>query len=136
MSLKFFFNRKGPLVLTLLAMGWLATVYHLLFSTRSFFFIVFCLLGFVITLIRFYPWYKPEDRGSGIEEHFEKTMVPASYIIVVTNIVYHFWPSWPFLLFSIVLLAVIQSVNFILLYFHFRDKDPTPPSYFTRNLYR
>lgn len=124
-------------MLLLIVTGWGANVYHLFVFPKSFFFILFCLLCLVITFIRFYPWYKQQDRGAGIEEHFEKTMVPTSYIMVVTNIIYHFWSSgWPFLLFASLLLLIIQSVNFILLTFHFRDKDPTPPSYFTRNLYQ
>lgn len=123
-------------MLLLMLTGWAANFYHLLFFPTSFFFTLYVLLCLVITLIRFFPWNKQKDRGAGIEEHFEKTMVPASYIMVVTNGVYHFSPSWPFVLFVCLLLMIIQSVNFILLTFHFRDKDPTPPSYFARNLYR
>lgn len=100
-------------------------------------FIIYIILCALITLTRFFPWYKPQDRGAGIEEHFEKTLVPTSYIMVVINAVFIFWKNaWPLVLAGMPLLLVIISVNFILIYFHRRDKNPTPPSYFARSLYK
>lgn len=145
MSLKFFFNRKGIVVIGLTILGWIGNGLHLLalpwqWSYRGGFtvscFLLYLFLSLLITVIRFKPWYKKEDRGAGIEEHFEKVLVPLSYIMVLTNLIYHYWQaSWPFLLFVSFLFTVILSVNFILLYFHTKDHDSTPPSYFARNLY-
>lgn len=146
MSLKFFFNRHGSVVITLNVIGWVLNLWHLYclsaqWSERGLFtgvtFLIYIFFCFLITLARLIPWYPREHKGYGIELHFEKTLVPVGYIMVLTNVIYFFWNScWPFLLFIIFLLTVIQSVNFILIYFHFKDKDPTPPSYFVRSLYK
>ena len=145
MSLKLFFNRKGKIVLSLTVIGWTGNFLHLIAlpwqwndrgTLTDLFFLLYLFLAFLITAIRFKPWYQKEDRGAGIEEHFEKTLVPIAYILVFTNLIYHYWQaSWPFLLFISLIFLIILSVNAILLYFHNRDKDQTPPSYFARNLY-
>ena len=145
MSLKLFFNRKGAVVSCFAVAGWFLIIWNLsrlpsegneggvLTVTFLVLFVLFC---FFITITRFFPWYPKAFRGCGIEEHFEKTIVPTSYMMVATAIVYHLWEScWPFLAFAGLLLTIIISVNFILLYFHFRDQDPLPPSYFTQNLH-
>ena len=146
MSLKFFFNRKGIVVVSLTVIGWIGNFFHFLGifwqwhdrgAITGFFFLFYLFLAFLITVFRFKPWYKKEDRGAGIEEHLEKTLVPTSYMMVLTNVIYHYWQaSWPLLFFMSLLFMVILSVNFILLYFHNRDTDPTPPSYFARSLYK
>lgn len=146
MSLKFFFNRKGGVVTSLTIIGWLAASWHLYHLPAEWasrgaltgtLYLAFLSLCFFITLTRLIPWYASKDRGAGIEEHFEKTLVPTSYIMVITNLLYFLWKScWPFLLFTLPLLLLIIGVNLILLYFHSRDKDPTPPSYFARSIYK
>lgn len=145
MSLKFFFNRKGAVVLSLTAIGWLLMLWNLsrlpaegagrgLLTVSTL--LVFAAFSLFITVTRFVPWYAKQFRGFGIEEHFEKTLVPTSYIMVVSGIIYRLWETcWPLLLTVNLLLVVIISVNFILLYFHFRDHDPLPPSYFAQNLH-
>lgn len=145
-SLKFFFNRHSGVVIILNVIGWVLNLWHLYhlsaqWGERGLFtgvtFLIYIFLCFLITLIRFIPWYPREHKGYGIELHFEKTLVPAGYTMVVTNIIYFLWRScWPFLLFSILLFLIIQSVNCILIYFHTKDKDPTPPSYSVRSLYK
>lgn len=144
MSLKFFFNRNGRVVWLLTFLGWglslwnglqLKFQWELRGEATDFSFLFFVFFYLLILGFRFIPWYKKEDRGYGIEEHFFKSMVPAAYILVVTNGVYIFWAqSWPFLLFSVFLLSILLLVNFILIYFHFRDHDLTPPAYFARSL--
>lgn len=146
MSLKFFFNRKGAVVTGLTVLGWLLMILNLYRLSSEgadrgvvtgVFFVLFIILCLFITITRFLPWYPKAFRGCGIEEHFEKTMVPTSYIMVTTAVVYLLWKNcWPFLLFVSLLLTVIISVNFILLYFHFRDHDPLPPSFFAQNLHK
>lgn len=132
MSLKFFFDRNGIVVKSLFVIGWLATICHLYYSSGAAL-AVFAGLCFFVTLIRFIPWYSRADRGFGIEEHFQKTLVPTSYIMTATNIVFFFWKNCgPFLVFASLLITVILCINFILIYFHFKDKDPTPPSLFSR----
>ena len=145
MSLKFFFNRKGPVVLSLLFIGWVANIWHLIrlsqeWSVRGTVtgvsFLIYLFLASCLTFIRFYPWYKKSDRGAGIEEHFAKTLVPIAYLLPLTAILYTFWLSCsPVLLFSSVVFTVILSVNLLLLRFHFQDTDPLTPGYFSRNLY-
>lgn len=146
MSLKFFFNRKGPVVLSLTVIGWALALLNLYKlpgqwevrgQATGIIYIAFLFLCGLITVIRFIPWYHRKDRGAGIEEHFEKTLVPTSYIMVVANSLYFFWmKAWPFLVFIFPLLLLIMIVNGILLYFHKRDKNTTPPSYFARSLYK
>jgi len=149
MSLKLFFNRKGKVVVSLTITAWLGYALqiwmlrpvlsgnwepHGRFTTIAF--LIHLGLAALLTLIRFWPWYKASDRGAGIEEHFEKTMVPVAYILVVTNVLFLIWNNcWPFLLFTHLVFTVILVVNMILLRFHFMDKDTIPPSYFQRNLH-
>lgn len=145
MSLRFFFNRRGVVVLSLIWIGWLSTathLYRLYFEPNQrgpvttglyTFFAVFLLFR---SFFRFYPWYDKEHRGHGIEEQFEKAMVPTAYITVATNLVFWLWDrSWPFLLFSSILLMIVVFVDFIMLYFHLKDPEKQPPGYFSRVLY-
>lgn len=144
MSLKFFFNRKGGVVLGLNAVGWALNIWSLCrlpqeWSVRGGYtgisFLVYLFLCLLITMIRFIPWYGSDHRGHGIELHFEKTLVPLGYLMLATNAVYlSIKVSWPLITFFILLLLSIQAVNGILIYFHFRDKDPEPPSFLTRSL--
>lgn len=147
MSLKFFFNRKGPVVLGLTFIGWSLYLWRLWqmklgqnWETDDkltvIMFLIHILLAGLITTIRFIPWYFKDNRGAGIEEHFEKTMVPVTYILILTSVIFTFWTHcWPYLLFTHFIFLLILSANVILLILHFRDHDPLPPSYFARNLY-
>ncbi len=145
MSLKFFFNRKGSVVLSLTILGWILNLWALIClpgemilrgKLTTCLFILYLCLCFLVTFIRFYPWYPTKDRGAALEEHFEKTLVPTAYIMVVVHL---FWfltlKPWPFLIFVCLLFLPILAVNAILLTFHFQDQDPTPPAYFSRSLY-
>lgn len=142
MSLKFFFARNGAVVLGLFGLGWILNLYglsrlHAEWAARGAFtgtsYLIFIGCALLITLTRFIPWYGPQDRGFGIEEHFAKTLVPVAYILVIANCVHRaaLESGVALLVFSAMLL-VIQSVNFILIYFHRQDKDPTAPSHFSR----
>ena len=95
MSLKFFFNRKGFVVIFLSILGWLSSFYHLygyLFdqTQNRILFLIWFGAATLILGICFYPWYPKKDRGHGIELHFEKTVVPVAYIMVFTNILLFF----------------------------------------------
>lgn len=141
MSLKFFFNRKGAVVISLGILGWISGLYHLytyLFhqTHNQILFFIWFGAATLILVIRFYPWYPKKDRGHGIELHFEKTLVPVTYMMVLTNILLCFnILVVPFLVFGIFLCFLILGVNAILLTFYFKDQDSIPPSYFVRNLH-
>lgn len=151
MSLKFFFNRKGKMVMSITALACMGYGWHLWqlvndlragsWGTHgqltSISFLIHVFLALLITGIRFFPWYTKEHRGAGIEEHFEKTLVPVAYIMLITAILYYLWDkAWPFLLVTHFFFSIILLANFVLIYLHFKDKDTTPPSYFARNLYK
>jgi len=71
-------------------------------------------------------WYKDVPRYSGIELQFKKALVPTGYIMTITFALYLVFGWLGFLIAGAFLLAVVAHVDVILLYFHFRDKDPTP----------
>ncbi|MBX7147888.1 hypothetical protein K1X76_02280 [bacterium] len=145
MSLKFFFNRHGNIVRILSALGvflFAYNLYHLKneWAARGHLtvisYLVMLVLAIGIYFCNYFPWYSKSDRGWGIEEHFEKTIVPTGYILVLTNLAYCVWLNpWPLLWAVIFMFALILSVNFILIYFHFKDKSSDPPSLFVRNFH-
>lgn len=71
-------------------------------------------------------WYKGATRYAGIELQFKKALVPTAYIMTVVFALYLVFGWLGFLIAGAFLLAVIAHVDVILLYFHFRDRDPTP----------
>lgn len=141
-SLKFFFNRQGIVVRRVLLLGWILTVFEIfrLVQGRAvsskgslIAYGVFIALALAITLTRLIPWYVAADRGHGIEEHFQKTLVPVAYLLVIVNafMIAGITP-WPLLILGGLFFIAVQSVNGILIYLHKRDKDTTPPSFFSR----
>ncbi len=91
------------------------------------------ILASSLTAQRFIPWYAAEDRGQGIEEHFQKNLVPVAYLLVIINGLMFVWSKpWPLLILATLFFLAMQIVNFILIYFHKKDTDLTPPSYFSR----
>jgi len=145
MSLHFFFNSKGPLVRTLLTLGWTGTLYWLFRffqgsvpwnSGSQFFFILYIIEISFISFVGFFPWYQPEDRGHGIEDHFSKIMVPIAYILTVsTSLLFLLHQPWLYFLCLQFFFIPIASIHGILIFFHFKDHDPLAPSYFSRSLY-
>lgn len=145
MSLRFFFNRRGGIVLSLVWIGWVSTAAHLspLYfaphergAVTKGLYTFFAILLFIRSFFRFFPWYDREHRGHGIEEQFEKAMVPTAYVTVVTNLVFWLWDrAWPFLVFTSLLMMIVVFVDFIMLYFHLKDHEKQPPGYFARVLY-
>lgn len=142
MTLKFFFYHRGRVVRGLLLFTWLLNFWRMFsFSQEwvargaltSWLFFIFLVLVSILMVVRFIPWNPAADRGFGVEDHFSKTMIAVAYMQLVMHVVYSIFDRpWPFLLFCIFLLGLIHMVNFILLYFHFRDPDPTPAAYFSR----
>jgi hypothetical protein len=76
-------------------------------------------------------WYKDVPRYSGIELQFKKALVPTGYTMTITFALYLIFGWLGFLIAGAFLLAVVAHVDIILLYFHFRDKDPTQVNFYT-----
>jgi len=146
MPFHFLFNRKSPLITGLLWMGWVGHVFFFArildrgsFSSKNliFFYSLYISIAAAITIFRLIRWYKPADRGFGLEEHFQKSMIPVCYIMLVNNIL--LWVGVKSIFLFIVsgfLLLPMLVVNFILIYFYRKDSDSTPPGYFARSLYK
>jgi hypothetical protein len=81
------------------------------------------------------PWY-PSHRGKlGIHIHFQKNLVPVSYLCALAfGLRIAGVGETAMAIFSAVLLP-IYYVSIILLYFHFRDRSTLMPSYFSHNYY-
>jgi len=84
------------------------------------------------------PWAET-SRAIGIRVHFQKALVPTSYILTVTAFAAIL--DAPILSMATIALAdlmmiAIVSVNGILIYFHRRDQDPLPRNYFSSNQYK
>ena len=76
-------------------------------------------------------WYKGIPRYFGIELQFKKALVPTGYAMTICLVLYLStgWIVW--LVICTALLTVVGHVNVILLYFHFRDHDPTPVNFYS-----
>jgi hypothetical protein len=139
-SLKLFFNRKGWVVKGLLIVGWVLILLQTLklpteWDSRggltSICFLMFVILGAFITILRFIPWYSGDSRGLGIEEHFEKNLVPIAYLLPIAFGLLRFFDSpWGFFIFVDFFFLVVLAVNATLIYYHFIDTDSAPVSLF------
>lgn len=94
MSLKFFFDRNGRVVLFLLVLGWVSNLAHLYFLIQhwqerprftAILFLIYMMGALGVSLFHFIPWYRASDRGFGIEEHFAKCAVPLAYTMVIAS---------------------------------------------------
>jgi len=140
--LKFLFNRNGMFPKTLEFLGALGFLY-LIFSgwifRQSFalklFFAVYLLFYILIRVCAGLSWYKkfPEIRSpdAGIMLHFRKMLVAVSYTIFIVNLLAILGAGFAIYL-SAALFVFVFHINAILLYFHFRDKDNTPPNFYTK----
>ncbi len=91
-------------------------------------------------LINWYPGKTPPggQKHIGIRVHFEKALVPISYILALVSSFCLL--NIPYLTVSLVVLgclfmSLFAPVNGILLYFHLRDRDSLPMNYFSHNEY-
>lgn len=144
MSLQFFFNRKGLVVRSFLAVSWLLQLYHAWLQLHGLpispfsevLFWIYLGQSLAITTISYIPWNRSTDRGYGIENHFSKTLIPLAYMMIVVSLVVSVWPNaWHLLLFVVIAQLPILGVDVLMLAFHFQDKDSMPASYFARNLH-
>lgn len=99
-------------------------------------FITLSVLYGVLVIFALIPWYGWKHKGLGIEDHFEKILVATTYLMLLINTFLFFGLEVPFLniLFSILFFALIV-LNGVLLSYHLKDKDPTPPGFFMTNKY-
>lgn len=83
-----------------------------------------------------FPWYRGPYRGLGIEEHFRKMFAFSLYPFLVANLFFALWgPLLILNLILVLLLIFVLVINSLLLSYHFRDPDKTPPAYFAAGLY-
>ncbi|MDO8462525.1 MAG: hypothetical protein Q7S98_06710 [Deltaproteobacteria bacterium] len=78
-------------------------------------------------------WYPRQGRGIGIEVHFKKALVPTSYILALSLFIVLAGFHLPILIVANLLTAVIATVNGILIWFYFYDKEELPVNYFSLN---
>ncbi len=89
----------------------------------------------ILKVLDWIPWYPGYQGKLGIRLHFQKNIIPASYLLALAFAL-KLWGSseWALLPFVILLMPVFY-VSGILLYFHFRDSSAMMPGYFTHNFY-
>lgn len=143
--LDFFFNRKSPWIKLLNLIGLSFSLYFLIelkaeYEVRGLFTVIgydaFVLLSWVLLIFTLIPFYKKEDRGFGIEEHFQKTLVPVAYMINLIHLSLLFMTRpWFLILFCALFLLVVVGVNIILTSLHLMNDDTYAPAYFSRSLY-
>jgi hypothetical protein len=136
--LSFFFNRFSRVVIVMEAVGLLCMArvgVRLMAGEGSMATkVLFAIVVFLYAFMRFcasHPWYKDAPRGSGIELHFKKMMVAASYILALLGLVLLFWLSAIPIVVALLLLAIVAHINVILLFLRAKDRDPTPVNYFS-----
>lgn len=127
-------------LMNLLALGEVILLIHWSFSERSQIqlgwvgaFLIFSWM--VFNLLNLINWYPGKTGKFGIRIHFQKNLVPASYLLAFAFALKILgvpeWGLFPFIL----LVFPMYYVAVILLAFHFRDKSELRPSYFSQNFY-
>lgn len=139
MSLFNFNSLVFKLAATLTFTLWVINLVHWPRSAPSFTNISFLILSVaevLLALFAHFPWYQRPYRGLGIEEHFGKMFAFGLIPFFIANLI--FYVSGPSLVLNLVLsflLLIVLIINLLLLSYHFRDPDKTPPAYFAANLY-
>lgn len=130
MSLK---NKFFKIIFVLSLFLWILNLYKLDLHIT---FILLSILYGILVIFALIPWYGWKYKGLGIEDHFEKILVATTYLMFLINVLLFFGVEISFLniLFSVLFFALI-ILNGVLLSYHFRDNDPTPPGYFMTNKY-
>ena len=139
--LKLFFDRSSFFVhfANLIAFAEILTLSYFTLTRESFsldFISSFLILSWIfLNLLDQIPWYPAEKKKLGIRVHFQKNVVPTSYLMAIAFALKLAGVSeWALVPFAILLLPV-HYVSVILLYFHFRDKSTMRPGYFSNNFY-
>ncbi len=85
--------------------------------------------------LNLFPFYRGQKGKVGIRLHFQKNIVPMSYLMVLAFSLKLVGVSeWGLLPFALLYLPVYY-VSLILLVFHFRDSSDLAAGYFTHNFY-
>lgn len=141
--LSFFFNRFSKAVVIAEAIGILLlpmAIARVFFSKSisAFALILFVLVLVEYAFIRFCAgrrWHKNSPRYSGIELQFKKVIVPVSYLMPATWLIFIPTLSAAPLLFAAIFLGVIAYINMTLLHFHFHDRETIPVNHFSSGAY-
>lgn len=141
MSMKFLFNRTSLVVRLFEAAGLVLSLVY--FFRLSRFDLRAGLIAFLVACYLFLkicdltPW-AGIPRTLGIRVHFQKALVPMSYILTATALFALLdipVLSTTVAMIAVLMMLVVAPVNGILIYFHHRDKDPLPMNYFSSNEY-
>jgi|SRR3989338_874981 len=131
--LKLFFNRFGLLPRVVEGIGVSFLIATISQWTQDSFFLLLFFLYFFLRFCATKRWYPGFPRGSGVELHFQKVLVPTVYALCLTTVFYFFFQTRLFLWISLPLLIFLSSVNGILLYLRHCDKSTEPINQLTKN---
>lgn len=159
---RFFFNRHSKIV-GLLELAGVVLAALVLWRDWGWFDLRFCLFllmlscYLIIRICDWIPWYSKSQRviggtidktesccsspkrlDIGIEVHFKKALVPTSYILFLASLMIYLevsYISMGLVILADLMMIVVTPVNGIMIYFHFKDKDPMPINYFSNNIY-
>lgn len=136
--LKTLFNRHAIMVRLMEVIGLVGScaIVWLIFKNQltTVQIILFSVVFLEYLFVRFcssWRWYPEKIRSRGITIHFEKAVVPSSYLLAITTWSFFFFRSLSILITALILFAVVIHVNVIILALHLKDKDKTPPNYFS-----
>jgi len=145
--LKFLFGRRSRMVrmfeivgvfLTILVIGDMTTRENMVLA--DYLYSLGILQYLFIRFCQLFPWYLghrkkyPTPRGElGIEVHFLKSLVPASYTLCLGSFLFSAGIELTASLLMLLILIPVTGVNGILIAFHLRDHEPLPVNYFTHN---
>lgn len=130
--LNLLFSRNSKLVYAVEVLGIVAVIASIF--RVGFAAVLFLLFHLLIRFCAYWKWYKKFNKGNdfGIGAHFQKMVVASSYILFVFGLFGLLAKSSILLYTGAAALLFVLHINVILLYFHFRDKDTTPPNFFSR----
>ena len=139
--LKLFFDRSSPFVYfaNFVAFAEILILSYLALTREGFslgFSSLFLIFSWIfLNLLDQIRWYPAEKKKLGIRVHFQKNIVPTSYLMAIAFALKLAGASeWVLVPFAILLIP-IHYVSAILLYFHCRDKSAMRPGYFSNNFY-
>ncbi|MCB1213955.1 MAG: hypothetical protein KDK66_00635 [Deltaproteobacteria bacterium] len=138
--LKLFFNRHSPLVyladlltlLLLMLLAYKAFQSQFVFGGPSLF-LVYTYIFF--NVLRFYPWYGPDKSDVGLRLHFQKILVPCTYISLLAFSLRYLGLGEFWLWFLVILTLPLHYSSWILIAFHWKDKSQLRAGYFSENHY-
>lgn len=137
------FAKHGIVFRLIAVLAWFIWLFHLLevvmlgsFRNETIAFLVFGCVATVIEALALYPWYQSSCRGFGIEEHFENVSFLVVYLFFAVNVfrLFDLYSFWLEVILS-ALFFLLLLTDLVLLRYHFRDRDRTPPAFYSKNLF-